>query len=561
MPTFSSNYQIKLIGTGEEAGTWGTSTNENLKRIEQALGTASQINIASPPAGSSWSAPTLTFQTSDTVDAYADGSQGRSAFLSFHGNPSGNANVQFRGNGSSDLVDRVYIIQNNLDSTYTLTLNNNSSLSTNTITIQNGCYAVVGLFTGSTVSGGLTNNSVSNLLSKLQIDDLLFPAAADITLANSLTAALEIKSTASNSEFLRFDTDNNHLEVAPGSGINTVEIQSASVDASSQSTDLLIGDNDADSFEIFEGTNSYIKFDTSANKKIVFGEETSDLETLDIDTATVDVATQATDLRLNAASATALTVSDSTGTMLTFDTNNEPEKIITAATTELEVLGTLDVDGTSNFSALATFSSVDINGGNIDGATIGAVSASYGAFSVLVGTGTSSALHLSNAGAYASFGTTAGLSGHGIRENSGTLNVKNTNSDDWGQPYHTGMVNGQGSYFEVTFDLDDSANLAANSADHSFSAVPRILRCVLICEATDNGYAVGDEIELSSLASSDTGNNNDASGGTYGANSSKVFYALAGTLRAFPKTGYASGDNNPSQMTKGNWNLKIMAWK
>lgn len=553
MPTFSSNYQIKLIGTGEEAGTWGTSTNENLKRIEQALGTASQINIASPPAGSSWSAPTLTFQTSDTVDAYADGSQGRSAVLSFYGNPSGNANVQFRGNGSSDLVDRVYIIQNNLDSTYTLTLNNNSSLSTNTITIQNGCYAVVGLFTGSTVSGGLTNNSVSNLLSKLQIDDLLFPAAADITLVNSSATALEIKSTASNSEFLRFDTSHNHLEVAPGSGVNTVEIQAATVDASLQSTKIEVTNGSTTALQVSQSSDDFITIDTS-NEKVIVG------QTLDIDTAEVNAATQATDIVLKTNDAAALEVyeTSSSGTkMLTMDTNT-PKVIVPV---ELEVTGTLDVDGTSNFSATATFSSVDINGGTIDGTNVGAASPGYGRFNVLIGTGTSSALHLSDAGAYASFGTTAGLSGHGIRENSGTLNVKNTNSDDWGQPYHTGMVNGEGSYFEVTFDLDDSANLAANSADHSFSAVPRILRCVLICEATDNGYAVGDEIELSSLASSDTGNNNDSSGGTYGANSSKVFYALAGTLRAFPKTGYASGDNNPSAMTKGNWNLKIMAWK
>ena len=553
MPTFSSNYQIKLIGTGEEAGTWGTSTNENLKRIEQVLGTASQIDITSPPSGSSWSAPTLTFQTSDTVDAYADGSEGRSAFLSFHGNPSGNANVQFRGNGSSDLVDRVYIIQNNLDSTYTLTLNNNSSLSTNTITIQNGCYAVVGLFTGSTVSGGLTNNSVSNLLSKLQIDDILFPAAADITLANSLTSALEIKSTASNSEFLRFDTDNNHLEVAPGSGINTVEVQAATVDASSQNTSISIRDGQADSFEILEGTNSYLKFNTST-QTVHIGEESSDVETLDISTDTIRVADQATDIRINAGSTTALTVSDSTGTILTVDTGTEPEKIITAATTELEVLGTLDVDGTSDFSATATFSSVDINGGTIDGTNVGAASAGTGKFSALESTGTTNGVHLSSADSYASFGATAGSGGHGVRDNSGVLEVRNTNSDAWGQPYHVGMVHGQGAYFKSAANLAlGTGNLAINVASqeaHSLGSVPRIIQARLVCTDTDNGYAAGDEVFPPTFELNNRGF-------TFGCNTSYVFFNTGSTSLIYlpPKTG-----GGQVALTLSKWDLFLHAW-
>ena len=560
MPTFSSNYQIKLIGTGEEAGTWGTSTNENLKRIEQVLGTASQIDITSPPSGSSWSAPTLTFQTSDTVDAYADGSEGRSAFLSFHGNPSGNANVQFRGNGSSDLVDRVYIIQNNLDSTYTLTLNNNSSLSTNTITIQNGCYAVVGLFTGSTVSGGLTNNSVSNLLSKLQIDDILFPAAADITLANSLTSALEIKSTASNSEFLRFDTDNNHLEVAPGSGINTVEVQAATVDASSQNTSISIRDGQADSFEILEGTNSYLKFNTST-QTVHIGEESSDVETLDISTDTIRVADQATDIRINAGSTTALTVSDSTGTILTVDTGTEPEKIITAATTELEVLGTLDVDGTSDFSATATFSSVDINGGTIDGTNVGAASAGTGKFSALESTGTTNGVHLSSADSYASFGATAGSGGHGVRDNSGVLEVRNTNSDAWGQPYHVGMVSGEGAYVEAFDDYDASADTQidfdVSSLGISAGGMPSI--CQLWAKrqsgGADGGYAEGEWIRLDAPFKDGTNDVGFSLTSTHNT-VSLISSDQPNWLYAFGKT-----THREFQFSSSGWRIYLRAWK
>ena len=38
MSTYSTNLGLELIGTGEQAGTWGTTTNNNLGTlIEQAL--------------------------------------------------------------------------------------------------------------------------------------------------------------------------------------------------------------------------------------------------------------------------------------------------------------------------------------------------------------------------------------------------------------------------------------------------------------------------------------------------------------------------------------------
>ena len=45
MPTYSDRYQIKLITLGEEAGTWGDSTNQNLLRIEESLGASTVISV------------------------------------------------------------------------------------------------------------------------------------------------------------------------------------------------------------------------------------------------------------------------------------------------------------------------------------------------------------------------------------------------------------------------------------------------------------------------------------------------------------------------------------
>lgn len=555
MPTFSSNYQIKLIGTGEEAGTWGTSTNQNLERIEQALGESVSIAVTSISGYSAGSPSTATWLTSDTADAGAALSQGRAGFVEFTSGSDVGASgviVRVRGNDSSIYPNRIFLVKNSLSDSRDLKLNSNSTDDTNIVTIANGCHALV--YTDGT--------HARNALSKLQIDDLLFPAAADITLANSLTAALEIKSTASNSEFLRFDTSNNHLEVAPGSGVNTVEIQAATVDASSQNTSISIRDGQADSFEILEGTNSYLKFNTSS-QTVHIGEETSDVETLDISTNTIRLADQATDLRISAGSTTALTVSDSTGTILTVDTGTEPEKIITAATTELEVLGTLDVDGTSHFSAAATFTNIDVDGGTIDGATINSSSIGVGTPAAgdftEVGVTTSNGIHMEHADAYINFDSTnSGSSYRGIRRNGTDLQVKNTNSDDWGQPYHTGMVSGQGSYFANTDNSITNAT-AAYSYNHSFSAIPSIAQYYLQNNSGGAiaGYADTDMVGLSSFVNTDDGNRTCVTTWvTSDAIGVSILYNASVPFRVMNKT-----DGTSTNIDLADWDLVVRAWK
>ena len=42
MATYVNDLRLKEISTGDEAGTWGTSTNTNLELIGEALGYATQ---------------------------------------------------------------------------------------------------------------------------------------------------------------------------------------------------------------------------------------------------------------------------------------------------------------------------------------------------------------------------------------------------------------------------------------------------------------------------------------------------------------------------------------
>ena len=559
--TFSSGYKIKLIGTGLEAGTWGTSTNENFKRVDQYLSGFTQFDPASATVPSSWNSGTnvLTWCLGDTTDAGEAGDEARNRYIEFI-TTTGNITVNIRGSSNAETnVDRVYWVRNSLAGNGQITFDSGGSPD---LVLQNGATALI------YAAGG----AVGNILGSLQADGLDFRTAASlIKLLTNNANSLSFEDPATSYKYLHFDTVTaagaNAEHVALGSTNVDTRIESDKVDLRSSTKSVFLMDGEAASLDIVEGylsPSSYLKFvTTNGSEAVAVG------QTLDIDTAEVNVGTQATDIVLKTDDAAALEfreTSTSGSRYLSFDTLT-PKVLMEV---ELQVDGALDVDGAADFSNLLTATAgVEISGnkfgtsdpGTIDGTTIGLTTPAAADFTE-IGVTTSNGIHMEHADAYINFdGTNSGTDYRGIRRSGTDLQVKNTNSDGWGQPYHAGMVNGQGGYFEATFDLDVSSNQNNGSAAHGFSSIPRIIRCVLVCESSSNGYSVGDEIDISSLASSDTGNNVDPSGATYGSDVNDVFYALAGTLRAFPKTGYTSGDSNPSVMSKGDWNLKIMAWK
>ena len=46
MATYVNNLRLKEIATGDESGTWGTSTNTNLELIGEALGVGTEAITA-----------------------------------------------------------------------------------------------------------------------------------------------------------------------------------------------------------------------------------------------------------------------------------------------------------------------------------------------------------------------------------------------------------------------------------------------------------------------------------------------------------------------------------
>jgi len=92
--TYSTSLRLQLIGTGDQAGTWGTTTNTNLGTLlEQAITGYQLISIAG-----------LTTYTLSNYNGVSD--ESRNAVLSFTGALSGDCTV------TTPAVNKVYIIQN-----------------------------------------------------------------------------------------------------------------------------------------------------------------------------------------------------------------------------------------------------------------------------------------------------------------------------------------------------------------------------------------------------------------------------------------------------------------
>ena len=378
--TFTGNYQIKLIGTGLEAGTWGTSTNENLKRIEQALGGSSTVDVDLPGGTSTYTTGVLEWCTADTVAAGVAGSEGRDCFVEFTSATQA-TKVKVRGPAGGDYTERVFFVYNS--SGHTLTFNSHSG-TTDEYDVLDGSYAVI-----------CTQGSagVQNLLSKLQIDNLVFPVAADILVPASTAAALEIAS--GSTKYLTVNTSATSVVVG-----QKLDIDNASIDVETQATAISVSDDTDAALDITEGSNSYIEIDTqNSSPRVIIGGEPSDCETLQIDTETVDLTNQATAMSLKTSSATALEMKDGGTSLLSVDTSND--KVV--------------------------MPTVDINGGAIDGTTIGGASPGEGTFTdaALIGTG------VGNKDGVLAFDVLESTSSdsYGIRNNNGKIEAKNSDSD------------------------------------------------------------------------------------------------------------------------------------
>jgi hypothetical protein len=186
------------------------------------------------------------------------------------------------------------------------------------------------------------------------------PASQDVTLVASNSNALDFV-IASGNRMMRFNTSTEtvlmeqNIDVGGTANLDAVDID-GDVDMAGDLTfsvakDIHIPDNSGVALEIAEGSNNYMTFVTTNDSEAIKIEKTLDLD------ANLNVATQATDILMKDNQAAALDIMEGSNSYLKFDTTNSSELI--TATKALNVAGGFQIGGTAVTSTAAELNLLD----------------------------------------------------------------------------------------------------------------------------------------------------------------------------------------------------------
>jgi hypothetical protein len=144
MATYVNDLRLKEITTGDESGTWGTSTNTNLELIAEAF---------------SFGTEAITTNADTHTTTVADGATdpGRSLYLKYTGTLDSACTITL----GPDSVSKVWIIENATSGSQDITIKQGSGT---TVTIPNGNVKVVysdGAGSGGSIVDALTDLNLS----------------------------------------------------------------------------------------------------------------------------------------------------------------------------------------------------------------------------------------------------------------------------------------------------------------------------------------------------------------------------------------------------------------
>lgn len=173
--TYTTNAGIELIGTGDQSGTWGDTTNVNLQIVDRLTGGVGAITL---------SGTTHTLTTSN--GALSDGQY---KALVFGGSPSGTNTVTISPNDQ----DKVYVVKNNSGQSVVLTQGSGGD-----VTIADGKSAIV------YADGAGAGAAVVDITATF--DGFLLSASNLSDLANAATARTNL-GVAIGSDVLAYDAN------------------------------------------------------------------------------------------------------------------------------------------------------------------------------------------------------------------------------------------------------------------------------------------------------------------------------------------------------------------
>jgi len=167
MATYTTNGGIKKIATGDESGTWGTSTNTNFDIIDRLAVGVGDITLSG------------TSHTLTTSDGSA--SDGQFHVLNLGGSPSGTNTITIAPNDAK----RMYVVRNASGQTATFSQGSGANVS-----VLNGKTAMI--FCDGAGSGAAVIDISSNfgaLIASNNLSDLASAATALTNLGVTVTAA------------------------------------------------------------------------------------------------------------------------------------------------------------------------------------------------------------------------------------------------------------------------------------------------------------------------------------------------------------------------------------
>ena len=192
MATYVNNLRLKEIATGDEAGTWGTSTNDNLELIADGLGFATEAITTNADTHSS-----------EVRDGTEDAA--RSMYIKYTGTLDSACTITINQNA----IKRVHFIENATSGSQNIIIKQGSG---STVTIGPGNVKVV--YLDGAGSGAAVNDVFASLaVVDLKVDDDL-TVTDDASVGGDLLVSGEVQ-TAN----IGFTDGDNAITIADGGGI------------------------------------------------------------------------------------------------------------------------------------------------------------------------------------------------------------------------------------------------------------------------------------------------------------------------------------------------------
>ena len=196
MATYVNNLRLKEIATGDESGTWGTSTNTNLELIGEALGIGTEA---------------ITTNADTHATTVADGSSdaGRAFYLKYTGTLDSACTITIGPN----TMKRVQIIENATSGSQNIIISQGSGAN---VTIGNGEVAVVQL------DGAGSGAAVLDVFTDLAVTDSLSINGTTLTIGDATAEDTKIVFDGNAQDFyVGLDDSADDLVIGLGSTVGT----------------------------------------------------------------------------------------------------------------------------------------------------------------------------------------------------------------------------------------------------------------------------------------------------------------------------------------------------